>query len=160
MLNNPYSAVITSPIGKLGISITNNTLTQLNFLPAKTELIRSESELAKAVCNELHHYFGNANYPFKINFSLSGTPFQLSVWDALQRIPVGKTLTYGELAKKLKTSPRAIGNACRTNPIPLIIPCHRITAQNGLGGFMGETKDAALEIKKWLLQHEGARITF
>ncbi|WP_235602990.1 methylated-DNA--[protein]-cysteine S-methyltransferase [Piscirickettsia litoralis] len=74
----------------------------------------------------------------------------------MQEIPRGQTLTYGELAKKLQTGPRAIGAACRTNPIPVIIPCHRIVSKQGMGGFHGKTSGKFLTIKEWLLQHEGA----
>lgn len=65
-------------------------------------------------------------------------------------------MRYGELAEKLASGPRAIAAACRTNPIPILIPCHRVVAKAGLGGYMGETEGEALSIKQWLLQHEGA----
>ncbi|TAM44799.1 MAG: MGMT family protein, partial [Gammaproteobacteria bacterium] len=79
------------------------------------------------------------------------------VWNALQRIPAGKVLSYGDLARKLKTGPRAVGNACRANPIPVVVPCHRVVASNGKGGFMGKTGGKALVIKDWLLAHERGR---
>ena len=72
----------------------------------------------------------------------------------MQKIPYGKTKSYGELAQELKTSARAIGNACRHNPLPIIIPCHRIVAKNNLGGYNGATEGKMLNIKEWLLQHE------
>ena len=87
---------------------------------------------------------------------VEGTPFQKAVWAALLRIPQGETRSYQALAKQLKTSPRAVGNACRANPLALIVPCHRVLAKSGLGGFCGKKAGKYLKIKTWLLAHEGA----
>ncbi len=84
-----------------------------------------------------------------------GTPYQQKVWRALQRIPVGEVRTYGELANELDSCARAVAQACRANPLPILIPCHRVVAANGLGGYMGQTEGAGLAIKRWLLHHEG-----
>jgi len=80
------------------------------------------------------------------------------VWEAMQRIEAGHTRTYGELARELGSSARAVGGACGANPIPLIVPCHRVIAANrSLGGFMGARAEGfELGIKRWLLEHEGA----
>ncbi len=86
--------------------------------------------------------------------NLKGTAFQKRVWQALCNIPPGTTKTYGELAKELHTSPRAIGNACRKNPLPIIIPCHRVVAKNSLGGYAGARTGELIEFKKWLLENE------
>ncbi|MDH5259570.1 MAG: MGMT family protein, partial [Gammaproteobacteria bacterium] len=77
-----------------------------------------------------------------------------SVWKIMRAIEAGKTLTYGDVAKLLDSSPRAVGNACRRNPIPLLIPCHRIVAKNGTGGFAGQKSGPVFDIKCWLLDHE------
>ena len=79
----------------------------------------------------------------------------MRVWQALQKIPYGEVKTYGQLAKELKSSARAVGNACRANPIPIVIPCHRIVAVSGIGGYAGKTDGPVLERKRWLLAHEG-----
>ncbi|MEE9573942.1 MAG: methylated-DNA--[protein]-cysteine S-methyltransferase, partial [Candidatus Neomarinimicrobiota bacterium] len=100
------------------------------------------------------NYFKNPDSYFNLPLAPKGTTFQQKVWQALQNIPSGETRTYGELAKQLNTSPRAIGNTCRANPIPIVIPCHRVVGQNNDGGFMGKTTGQSLEIKKWLLEHE------
>jgi methylated-DNA-[protein]-cysteine S-methyltransferase len=84
-----------------------------------------------------------------------GTPFQRRVWQRLSAIPPGEALSYGALARELGTSARAVGGACRTNPIPLVIPCHRVVATNGLGGYSGERGGDWLAKKRWLLAHEG-----
>ncbi len=84
-----------------------------------------------------------------------GTPFQQQVCRALQEIPLGQIRSYGELASRLQNAPRAVGRACRGNPIAILIPCHRVLAKDGLGGYAGEREGAALSYKKLLLQHEG-----
>jgi methylated-DNA-[protein]-cysteine S-methyltransferase len=76
------------------------------------------------------------------------------VWDALCRIPVSETITYAELARQLGSGARAVANACGANPLPIVIPCHRVVAKSGLGGFMRGNEVASLEIKRWLLNHE------
>ncbi len=87
--------------------------------------------------------------------------FQLSVLDRLKEIPLGKTKTYGEVAAELNTSARAVGNACRRNPFPILIPCHRVVAKTGLGGYDGDKINNSglltgrMEIKYFLLRHEG-----
>jgi methylated-DNA-[protein]-cysteine S-methyltransferase len=142
-----YSHIISSPLGNLAITIINNKLSKLQFLSHTTHLIPKVHE-------QLNHYFNHSTHRFTLEIEPQGTPFQLSVWQALCLIPTGQTLTYGELATKLHSSPRAIGQACRTNPIPIIIPCHRVIAATHLGGFAGQCQGRMMDIKKWLLTHE------
>jgi methylated-DNA-[protein]-cysteine S-methyltransferase len=79
------------------------------------------------------------------------------VWAEISAIPLGKTETYGQLAKNLKNAPRAVGQACGANPYPLVVPCHRVVASNGgLGGFNRQGGGFLLEVKRWLLAHEHA----
>ena len=85
---------------------------------------------------------------------LNGTAFQRRVWQALCKIPAGAPLTYGQLAQKLGTAPRPIGGACGANPIPIIVPCHRVVSASGLGGFMRTRYLGSLNVKSWLLAHE------
>ena len=102
-------------------------------------------------------YFADPRSGFDIPLAPPGTPFQRRVWAALCMIPVGSVRSYGELARELGTAARALGGACGSNPIALIIPCHRVvSASGGLGGFMGGRRDVPLAIKRWLLAHEGA----
>lgn len=84
----------------------------------------------------------------------AGTPFQLRVWERLQQIPPGEVKTYGALARELGSFARAVAGACRANPIPILIPCHRVIAATGYGGYLGKTGGKELAIKQWLLQHE------
>lgn len=146
--------VTPSPIGPLGIQFENEKITRINFLAKETKTT-AENTFSKKIKQQLATYFKKPNHAFEIGFELKGTPFQQKVWNAIYKIPKGKTLTYQDIANKLKTSPRAVGNACRANPVPLIVPCHRVVGKNHLGGFAGDTSGKLLAIKKWLLQHEG-----
>ncbi len=156
----PYSAIIETPLGHLGITTENNSLTNIDYLKPQTKLKSPTDDYASVVVRELKHYFTDARHSFSaVKMNLMGTPFQKQVWQAMTKIPCGKIVTYGDLATQLATSPRAIGNACRQNPIPIIVPCHRIVAKQGLGGYSGATKGAKLDIKAWLLQHENVAIS-
>jgi methylated-DNA-[protein]-cysteine S-methyltransferase len=151
-----HTAVISSPIGPIGIQLSTDQqfVTHLNFLERYHELKPSSHPLVNHINTELENYFKNPHHVFSIPMQLIGTEFQKCIWQALCKIPVGKTQSYGELAEKLDTSPRVIGNACRANPLPLIIPCHRIVAKQHIGGFAGATRGDLLNIKTWLLGHE------
>lgn len=149
-----YSLIYPSPLGLLGIKINNNALSQLDFLSDTKAPYSSNSTFVQHITDVLTNYFTHAKTIPALPLALQGTPFQKTVWNALSEIPYGTTVTYGELAKKLNTSPRAIGNACRRNPLPLFIPCHRVIAQKTLGGYAGATEGELMKIKQWLLQHE------
>lgn len=151
-----YTAIFTAPYGKMGIILENRIINKLEFLPPETEEIKSDNAECKKIIADIKAYFKNPHHEFQSEFAFMGTDFQIKVWQALLKIPVGKTLTYGQLAKKLKTGPRAIGQACRTNPVPLFVPCHRIVATDHLGGFAGQIKGPFFAAKQWLLRHEGA----
>jgi methylated-DNA-[protein]-cysteine S-methyltransferase len=80
------------------------------------------------------------------------------VWNAIAAIPPGRTRTYTDLARTLKTAPRPVGGACGANRLPLVIPCHRVVAARGIGGFMNARSGSPLEVKRWLLRHEGSAL--
>jgi len=88
---------------------------------------------------------------------VAATPFQRRVWAAMCAIPPGETRTYGELARALGSSSRAVGQAAGANPWPILVPCHRVVAVRGPGGYVGKG-EAGLAVKRWLLEHEGAAI--
>ena len=111
--------------------------------------------LVRQICAQIEAYVHDADFQFSLPLEQIGTAHQMKVWQALCRIPRGHATTYGALAVQLNSSPRAIGQACGANPIPLIIPCHRVVAKNGAGGFMHHASGAPLAIKDWLLRHEG-----
>ncbi|EKE01089.1 MAG: hypothetical protein ACD_21C00223G0010 [uncultured bacterium] len=147
--------IIASPIGKLGLIVVNNKLAAIQFLPAKTPLLAAQNSAARQIVIKINKYFRNPKLQLKLFTQVKGTVLQQKIWNALQKIPCGKVVTYGELAQKIGTSPRVIGNACRRNPVPIVIPCHRVVAATGLGGYCGKVNKELLEIKKWLLWHEG-----
>ena len=157
MAKQRYDAVIAAPFGRLGITLQNGALADIDFLDHKIPLRAPTDAVARHVCVALRAYLKTPRRKFSLPLATDGTDFQQRVWRALQRIPAGSVLSYGELAHKLKTGARAVGNACRANPIPIVIPCHRVVAANGKGGFMGKTGGRALTIKDWLLTHERGR---
>jgi methylated-DNA-[protein]-cysteine S-methyltransferase len=113
--------VIDSPVGKLGIGLLEGKLAQISFLPPGSRLTPPKDFTARKVVFEIEKYFYNPRYRFNLELLFLGEPLQNKIWRTLQKIPVGKTITYGELAEKLGTSPRVIGNACRHNPLPIIL---------------------------------------
>jgi methylated-DNA-[protein]-cysteine S-methyltransferase len=149
-----FDAVIDAPFGRVGVVMSDKTLVDVSFLPRSVRLIAPTSVSTRRVCRDLARYFLRPQTKFIVALALEGTPFQQRVWRALQRIPPGQVMSYGALARRLKSSARAVGNACRRNPIPIIVPCHRVVAANGDGGFMGKRGGQALAIKRWLLAHE------
>lgn len=150
-----YDAILPAPMCPLGACFSGDTLTRLDFLPARsTPASPGPDARARRLACELDAYWDNPAHPFDVSFAPQGTPFQLRVWHALQAIPTGQSMTYGALAKQLGTAARAVGQACGSNPLPILIPCHRIVAANGLGGFMHAAAGAPLDVKNWLLEHE------
>jgi methylated-DNA-[protein]-cysteine S-methyltransferase len=148
-----YAAVIAAPFGRLGIH-AQEALTSIDFVSTRIPLQAPRTPLARQVCAQLKAYFADPRTRFDLPLAPVGTEFQQRAWRALQRIPSGTARSYGELARTLKSAPRAVGGACRANPIPIVVPCHRVVAANGPGGFMGATRGRAMDIKHWLLAHE------
>ena len=109
-------------------------------------------QLGNLIKDQLAAYTDDPHHRFQLPLKPLGSSYQQLVWNALLVIPVGRTMTYGELASKLQSSPRAIGQACKNNPLALFIPCHRIVGKAGYGGYMGHSD--ALHYKLSLLQHE------
>ena len=145
--------VIETPVGKLGVFTEENSVSGLRWLSQQTRLKPPKGRFVIAVCGVLFRYFRCSDDLSAIPLKLKGTRFQIRVWFEMQNIPVGAVVTYGQLAKKLNTSSRAIGQACRTNPVVILVPCHRVISAQGIGGYMGKLKQ--LRVKEWLLAHEG-----
>ncbi len=150
-----YDAILDAPPCRLGAVFTGEALTRLDFLPADTPASSTKHDVrARHLADELDAYWRNPAHAFDLLVVPAGTPFQLRVWQALLALAPGQPTTYGALAKQLGTAPRAVGQACGANPLPILIPCHRVVAANGLGGFMHAASGAPLDIKTWLLAHE------
>lgn len=129
-------------------------ITVMDFLPdSVADVVAKDPQLVAAI-ETLHAYFLNGQSPASLPIVLTGTDFQTRVWRAIQQIPTGAVATYAEIAKHLGSAPRAVGGACRRNPVPIIVPCHRVVASNGVGGFAGAVMGKHIGIKQWLLEHE------
>ena len=149
------SFVINSPVGRIYIETENDSLVKLEYHTRRSVTRHQLNRFSSRVKKQIENYFKSANTDFTIPVNLKGTDFQKKVWAALQKIPSGQTRTYGEISKLLDSSPRAVGNACRANPVPLVVPCHRVVASSGIGGFGGKTAGRNIQCKSWLLSHEG-----
>jgi methylated-DNA-[protein]-cysteine S-methyltransferase len=154
-----FQACLKAPFGALGIATDATHVTGIRFLPASHAAHAPRRDtIAFLACVQLRAYLDNPRFEFDLPLRLCGSHHQLGVWEAMQRIPAGGLRTYGEIARELRSSARAVGGACGANPIPIIVPCHRVVAANGaIGGFMGARGEGfELSIKRWLLGHEGA----
>lgn len=150
-----YQAKIKIPCAVLGIRTLDEQLTGLEFLPVNEKTLAPSDIFTQEVCAQIATYLRDPSFSLDVPMCFSGSAHQSKVWQALRVIPAGTAQTYGALAQQLNSSPRAIGGACGDNPIPLFIPCHRVVAKNGAGGFMHRSSGAPLTIKAWLLRHEG-----
>lgn len=156
-----FDAILPAPFGALGVRVQTDRLAELVFLPPGTALKAGHTPLLERVAHELAGYFAHAGHRFRLPCTLQGSPFRQRVWQALAEIPPGGTITYGELARRVDSAPRAVGQAVGDNPLPIIIPCHRVVAasfpgRGGLGGFMHSRTGFSQDIKRWLLEHEHA----
>ena len=159
MGESPFQACVRTPFATLGISATDTHVTGIRFLaPSTAALMPKRNSIAHLACVQLQAYLENPDFAFDLPLKFSGTRHRLAVWEAMQKIPAGKVRTYGDIAHDLRSSARAVGGACGANPIPVVIPCHRVVGASGtIGGFMGAKTDGfELGIKRWLLGHEGA----
>jgi methylated-DNA-[protein]-cysteine S-methyltransferase len=150
-----YDAVLPAPTFAIGIRCNADEITEIVYLEPQPE-VKPVTPLAKEAVRQLKAYLRNPAHEFTLPLAPTGTPFQRKVWQQISAIPQGATRSYGEVADAIRSGPRAVGNACGANPYPLVVPCHRVLAANrGLGGFARQRGGFLLEIKKWLLQHEG-----
>ncbi len=149
-----YQARLATPFAVLGIRSDAGALLGIDFLPQSEQAQPPLDAFAARVCEKLSEYLINPDTDFDIPYRLEGTCHQRRVWQAMLEIPRGSTLSYGELAMQLHSGAQAVGQACGANPIPIVIPCHRVVGRKGLGGFMKHGSGASLDIKRWLLAHE------
>lgn len=149
-------ALVETPIGKIAIFNTNEQLTRIDlYADSFPYQVANANALTEEIISQINGYFQGKQISFDLPICSQGTDFQKKVWQQLQQIPYGNSLSYGELAKKIASSARAIGGACRHNPIPIVIPCHRIVAANGIGGYSGQWRlGQKVDTKQWLLTHE------
>jgi len=141
-----------SPLGDISISEDDGAIVAIDWGWGRDQM---PTPLLKDAAKQLNAYFDGTLKAFDLPLRPYGTAFQQRVWKQMLKIPFGKTLTYGEMAEKLKSGARPVGTACGRNPIPILIPCHRVVAASGLGGYSG---DGGLETKVALLALENANI--
>ena len=141
-----------SPVGDITVSEDGGHIVSIDWGWGRDQ---ASTPLLNQAKKQLNQYFDGALVRFDLPLRVEGTPFQKQVWREMCKIPSGQTRTYGDIAQRLKASAQSVGTACGRNRIPVIIPCHRVVAANGLGGYSGaggvETKIALLELEKAML---------
>lgn len=153
-------AIIDTPFGRLVVQAVGDVVTGIAWAENETLRAPDHPALARIVWTLASSWqMASEATPRTTTISLwvRGTPFQQRVWRALCDIPDGEVMSYHALAAKLHSSARAVGQACRTNPYPLVVPCHRIVAARGLGGYCGATQGPQRQRKQCLLDFERAR---
>jgi methylated-DNA-[protein]-cysteine S-methyltransferase len=152
-----FSAVVAAPFGAIGIRSEAGVVRELVYLPPRFEEKAPIDPLSEQAARQVERYLDQPDFRFDLPLAEVGSVFQRKVWNVIAAIPRGDVLTYGQVAKLIQSAPRAVGQACGANWFPIIIPCHRVTASGGLGGFSNHDDETGfhLGVKRWLLAHEG-----
>ncbi len=153
-----YAAIVAAPTFSIGIECNADEITGIDYLEPCAE-VAPGTPLAREAVRQLRRWLRDPAFEFGLPLAPAGTHFQRRVWEQISAIPSGQTLSYGEVAAAIHSGPRAVGNACGANPYPIVVPCHRVVAANhGLGGFARNSDGFLLDIKRWLLRHENAKL--
>jgi methylated-DNA-[protein]-cysteine S-methyltransferase len=152
-----FDAIARLPFGYIGVRTNEAQVTEICFLNGAVNPKAAANTLAQRVVDRLLAYCVDSSAPIDLPLAIEGTDFQRRVWEQIACIPAGSTTTYGELARRLNAEARAVGQACGDNRLPLAIPCHRVVAASGIGGFAHHRGGAYEAIKRWLLLHEAGR---
>ena len=159
-----WQAVIAFPKMKVAVATRDERVVGIRYLPVETPAQDPENALAERAVRQLEAYREDPDAKFELPLLIEGTEFQRTLWQALCEIPRGRTLTYGEMARKLGRTEhegaRAVGQACGDNRLPIVIPCHRVVAAGGVGVFSHTTSGYLVEAKRWLLMHEARADAF
>ena len=155
-----YDVTVDFPRMKIAVTTRDAKVVGIRYLPLAAAKISPGNPLAKEAARQLERYREDPDTVFDLPLQVEGTPLQRAVWDAMCAIPRGRTRTYGELARELGGEARAVGQACGDNRLPIVIPCHRVVAADGIGGFGHATGGYLLEAKRWLLMHERSADAF
>ena len=151
-----YAAIVEAGFGAVGIRTEHDVVRELVYLPRSFHEQAPCDALAERAALQVQRYLDDPDFAFDLPLAEVGTAFQRKVWQAIATIPRGRVLTYGGIAKHVGSAPRAVGQACGANWFPLVIPCHRVTASGGLGGFSNHDDETGFHVgvKRWLLAHE------
>ena len=155
-----YDVVVGFPKMKVAVATREGRVAGIRYLPPDADPVAPQNALAERAARQLERYRDDPDVKFDLPLLIEGTEFQRRLWAALCEIPRGRTLTYGELARKLGGEARAVGQACGDNRLPIVIPCHRVVAADGIGGFSHSTSGFPIEAKRWLLMHESSADEF
>jgi len=151
-------ATLATPFGALILEAEGDHLLDIELQAAAVKPVAPATPLLQEAARQFEAYLSDPRQPLALKTPPAGTPYQQSVWRALCAIPPGAAKSYAQIAAELGSSPRAVAAACRANPYPLLIPCHRAVASHGLGGYCGAIDGPLVDIKRWLLQHEGCEL--
>lgn len=155
-----FDAVIDAPFGRVGIRTTPQAVREIVYLPDSVETVEPRTPLAAEAAAQIRRYFDHPAMHFNLPLAAAGTAFQQRVWNGICAIPPGETWTYGQLAAQIGSVPRAVGQACGSNPLPIVVPCHRVVGAADIGGFAHHSGDGFFrDVKRWLLAHERVKET-
>jgi len=141
---------LDTPVGKLILSIRQDVITKADWAQDYGAELSCDHQIQR----HLAQYWVNPDIAIPVKLLKQGSPYRHRVWAALCQIPIGETESYSVLAKKIASAARAVGNACRDNPYPVFIPCHRVISASGMGGYCGQTEGYFMTIKHKLLAFE------
>ncbi|MGH8783914.1 MAG: methylated-DNA--[protein]-cysteine S-methyltransferase [Cupriavidus necator] len=154
-----YDAILPAPFGKIGVRTDGVRIRAIVYLPEHVEARAPADALTQQLAAQLEAYYANPDAVFDLPLAPAGSDFQQRVWQAISAVPRGAVTTYGTIAEAIGAMPRAVGQACGQNPFPIVIPCHRVVSARGIGGFSHHAEDGFyLDVKRWLLRHEGAML--
>ena len=149
-----FQAKLAAPFAVLGVRTIGERVAGIEYLPRGAATLKPQNPFAREVCRQLSAYLKKPSFEFDLPFEYDGTDYQKKVWKAVHAIPSGSVLSYRDVARKIGSAPRPVGTACGANLVPLLIPCHRVVASGGIGGFMHSRRGAPIDVKRWLLHHE------
>ena len=148
------ACILESPVGRIRVTESKGAVTELSWTDARAT--PPSTQVLRDAADQLAEYFAGRLTAFVLPLAPEGTEHQKKVWTAMTEIPSGALRTYGDLAREIGSSARAVGTACGKNPIPIIVPCHRIVATGGgIGGYSGR---GGVETKRQLLHLEGVNL--
>jgi methylated-DNA-[protein]-cysteine S-methyltransferase len=148
-------AAIAAPFGVLTLEAQGNELLAIEFDTHPSPRIPPATPFLQEAARQFDAYFQDPRQTLSLKTPQVGTPYQQSVWQNLFAILLGSVKSYAQIAADLHSGPRAVAGACRANRFPIIVPCHRAVASHGLGGYCGAIDGPFIDIKRWLLRHEG-----